>query len=97
MVETDAAEAHRGFILTAGRGDDDDGMVMIQDRSGPGGVLAVEADIDAAGEMSGAKFIGLASVKNLRALGPECQESLEGQGSEFPFEGFIESGALLAV
>ena len=56
VVEADAPEARGGFGLPAGIGDDDDGMLALEDGAGPGGVLPAQADVDAAGEMGGGEM-----------------------------------------
>jgi len=68
IIETDAAETDGGFIFACGVGNDDDGLGLIEDGAGPGGVLAVETDVDATGKMGRSKLIGLAGIEDLRAL-----------------------------
>ena len=72
VIEADAAEADGGFVLPAGGGDDDDGMLAIEHGAGPRGVLAAEADVDAARQMRGGEFGRIARVENLRA---DCLQS----------------------
>ena len=96
-VEADAAWADGGPGFAARRRDDDDGVFAIEDRAGPGGVLAAEADVDAASEMSGGEFGGVARVENLRAGGLQSQNGIERERVQALFEGLIERGALFAV
>ena len=43
----------------------------------PGGVLAAEADVDAAGEMGGGEFDGVADVEDLGSLVAEFEDLIE--------------------
>ena len=53
------------------------GMVAIEHRSRPRGVLTAESDVDAALEMHGREITRLSSIENLRADLFECQDALE--------------------
>ena len=97
MVEADAAETNGGFVFASGVGDDDDRMDAIENGSGPGGVLAAEADVDAAGEVSGTKFLGIASVENLRAFGLQGEHGVQRERFQFALQRFVECGAFFAV
>ena len=97
VVEADATEANGGFFFAAGRRDDDDGIFSIENRSGPSGVLAAEADVDAAFEMSGGELGGIARVENLRVGGLQTQNCVERQRIQALFEGLIERGPLFAI
>lgn len=97
MIKTDAAEAYGGFIFAAGVGDDDDGMSAIDDGAGPGGVLAIKADVDAASEMSSAKFVGVAGVEDLRAFFMKREHFVEWKRGEFALESLVKSRAFLTV
>ena len=68
MIETDTTEANGGFVFAAGVGDDDDGMRAVENGSGPRGVLAAEANVNAAFQMSSGEFVRVASVEDLRAV-----------------------------
>ena len=65
--------------------------------SGPGCVLAAEADIDAAFQMRGAKFFGVARIENLRAIRLQREHSIEREWFQISLERFIEGGTFLAV
>ena len=97
MIEADAAEPDGGFGFAAGVRDDHDGLLAMKNRAGPGGVLPAEADVDAAGEMRGGKFLRIACIEDLRASRLQLQDAFERKRLEFAFESFLESGALLAV
>jgi len=97
VIEADAPEAHGGLVLAAGCGDDDDGVLAIEEGADPGCVLTAEADVDASGEMSGGEFGGVAGIEDLGALRLELEEGVEGERIHFAGEGLIERGALLAV
>lgn len=97
VIESDSTKAERGFRFTTRVGNDHDGRLMTEDRTSPSGVLAVKTDIDAAGEVSGAEFLRVPGVKNLRAIGLQRQQFMQGQGPEFAFERIVERGAFLTV
>src|SRR5580704_6635492 len=69
VIEADAAKADGGFFFAAGSGDDDDGILAVEDGACPGGILAAESDVDAAFEMGGGEFGGVARVEDLGAGG----------------------------
>lgn len=78
VVEADASETNGGFIFARRVGDDHDGLAVIEDSAGPGGVLTVEANIDAADEMGRSEFVRIAGIENLRAVGLKLEDSIEG-------------------
>ena len=67
MIETDAAQAHGGFLLAPGLGDDHDGLCAIEHRARPRGVLAAQPDVDATGDVILGILGGIADVENLSA------------------------------
>jgi hypothetical protein len=97
VVKADTAKPDGGFVFAAGRGNDDDRMIMIQNGAGPGGVLAVEADVDAAGKMSGTELFGFASVQDLRAFGLQSKHHVESERLQLAFQSFVQRGAFFAV
>ena len=56
LIESNSSQTKRRFDLRARIGDDDDGMRGVEDRACPGRVLAVEADVDAAGQVRGGEL-----------------------------------------
>ncbi len=97
VIETDPPEANGGLVFPAGGCDDDDGVFAIEEGADPGCVLAAEADVDAAEEMGGCEFCGVAGIEDLGALCLEFEECVEGKGVHFTGERLVEGGALLAV
>src|SRR5262245_38914453 len=67
VIEPDAAEARRRLMLAARIGDDDDRIVVVENRAGPGRILATQADVDASGKMRGREIVRVARVQNLAA------------------------------
>ena len=79
VVEADAAQAHRRFVLAPGIGDDHDRALAAQHRAGPRRVLAAEADVDAAGQVRGGELRRIARVEHLGADRLQRQHLLERQ------------------
>ena len=78
-------------------GDDYDRMLAIEHGSGPGCVLAAEADVDAARQMRRGKFGGIARIENLRASRLQFQHGVERQRVHLAGQSLIQRGPLLAV
>ena len=97
VVEADAAQAHGGFGFAAGGGDDDDGVIAIEHGADPGGVLAAQADVDAADEVGAGEFCRVAGVENLRVFLLQIQNLFEGERDHLVGEGVVERGPILAV
>ena len=72
-------------------------MDVIENGAGPGGILAVQSDVDALSEMGGSKFLCIARVQNLRACGLQCENGFTCQRFHFALQGFVECGTFLAV
>ena len=89
VIEADAAEAQDGFFFAAGFGDDDDWLGAVEDCSGPGCVLATEADVDAAGEVSLGIFCCVADVEDLGACVAKTDDFVEFDGFEDLSEVFV--------
>ncbi len=68
------------------------GRVAVEYGAGPGGVLAAETDVDAAGEVALGKFGGVADVEDLRARVAEGQDFVEFDGVQDLFESGVERG-----
>ena len=77
VIETDAAQAQGGFLLASGLGDDHDGLGAVEHRARPGGVLAAESDVDAAGEVTLGVLGGVADVEDLSARVSHAQDFVE--------------------
>ena len=73
------------------------GLVAIEHRAGPGGVLAAESDVDAAGEMALGELGGVADVEDLRARISQVEDFVELDGLQNLFEIAVERGALAGV
>lgn len=97
VIEADAAEAGGGFLFAAGLGDDDDRLRAIEDGAGPGGVLASEADVDAAGEVSFGVLGWVANIEDLDAGIAMGDYLIEFDGMERAVEHVFESGALAGI
>ena len=97
MIEADAAQAQRGFLFASGLGDDHDGLGAVEHGARPGGVLAAESDIDAAGQVALGVFGGIANVQNLRACVSHAQDFVEFDGMQHLFEIVVERRALAGV
>ena len=97
VIEADAAEANRRLVLAAGVGDDHDRTLAIEDRAGPGRVLAAEADVDAAGKMRGGELAG-SRVSRICAAGPlQRQHQLQRHRVQLARQRLVQRRPLLAV
>ncbi len=96
VIETNPAQANRGLFFLVGGGDDDDGCA-IEHGARPGGELADEADVDAAGEMAGGEFGGVSGIEDLRAAGLQLQDLVKGQRIHFVRQGLVQRRMLVAV
>ena len=97
MIEADAAEPDGGFVLAAGVGDDDDGMLAIEHGAGPGGVLAAEADVDAARQMRRGEFVGSRVSRICAPSTCKRQHRVERQRIHLARQRLVQRGPLLAV
>src|SRR6185437_107700 len=101
VIEADAAEAECGFVLAAGFGDDDDGFFAVEQRSGPRGVLAAEADVEAAGEMALGELYRVADVEELDKIRDagflQREDFVERERLQDFFEIAVECAALARV
>ena len=86
MIETDAAQAQGGFLFASRLGNNHDGLGAVEDRARPGGVLAAESDIDAAGEVTLGVLGGIADVEDLSARISHAEDFVEIDGMENLFE-----------
>ena len=66
VIEADAAEPYRRFLLAARVGDDHDRPLAIEHGAGPRRILSAEADVDAASQMPLREVPGIAHVEHLR-------------------------------
>ena len=90
MIESNAPQAQCSLLFAAGLGDDHDWLGAVQHGSGPGGILASQADVDAAREMSFGVFGGVADVENLGPRVSQVQNLIEFDGMEHLLKIFIE-------
>src|SRR6185437_15620847 len=97
VIEADAAEAEGSFVLAAGLGDDDDGFLTVEQRAGPGGVLATEADVEAADEMALGELGAVADVEELRANLLEVENFIERERPKDLLEIAFERAALARI
>src|SRR5581483_3910300 len=79
IVEADAAQTYGRFALAAGGRDDHDGAIAVEQRAGPRGVLAVQADVEAAREMTRGELRGIARVEDLGTVGLQLQHAAQRQ------------------
>lgn len=97
VIETNATETDGGFGLARGIGDNHDGFIVSEDGAGPGGVLAVQADVDAAGKMRGGELFRVARVEDLRAGVLQIENAIEFERLQTAIESFVERGTFFAI
>src|SRR5207253_9047472 len=75
-------------------GDDDDGPLAVEKGPRPAGVLAAQADVDAAEEVRSGEILRVPRIEQLRAGVPEPAQVLDGEGVEPLLERALERGTL---
>ena len=97
MVEPNPAEPHRRLALPSPAGDDHDGPFAVEEGPRPAGVLAAQADVDAAEEVRSGEIRRVPRIEQLRAGVPEPAQLLDGEGVEPLLERALERGTLPCV
>ena len=73
------------------------GLAAVQDGARPGGILAAQSDVDAAGEVPLGIFGGVADVENLSARISHSQDFGQIDGMENLFEILLQRRALASI
>jgi hypothetical protein len=90
VIEADAAQAQGSLLLPPRLGNDHDGLDPVQERAGPGGVLAAQAYVDTAYQVPLGKFRRIAHIEQLHPHISQTQQLVERNWMQHPLKVAVE-------
>ena len=97
IVEPNASQSHHGFFFVVTISDHNNRRVVAQDRPGPGGILALESDIDRTCQVSSFKVGRFTNINQLRTRVSQLDDFFKAECLQGCLHGAFKTWTLLTI